>query len=267
MSQLLYTWDTCAIANSRQQWKIDLRGRYGLSAYALILCYTDRMNRALIMAAIVVVLGGGYALYRGLTRLPAVSQILPGIQVATAAEREKTDTYIIDAKYPQFGIPAIDAEIKERIGLSIDAFKKDAQEAGPPPADAFPYEFQSAFESVYVGEDVISAKIVASSYLGGAHPLAIVNALNFNRQSGRSLTLNDALAMVGLTLEDVAAEAKRQLGEKLGADLISPEGADSLPENYSTFFVSGDKVTFVFQPYQVAPYAAGAQEVSFTRVQ
>ena len=43
------------------------------------------------------------------------------------------------------------------------------------------------------------------------------------------------------------------------------EGADTNPENFSSFVISADKVTFIFQQYQVAAYAAGPQEVSFER--
>ncbi len=225
------------------------------------------MNRALIIAAIIVVLGGGYALYKGLTRIPAVSQILPGVQVATATERESTDTYTVEAKYPQFGIAAIDTHIKAVVEGAMTEFKNDTA-AGPPPPDSAvsQYEFQSMFDSAYVGPDVVSAKLVVSTYMGGAHGNAVILGLNYDRETGAELTLDDALAMIGLTLEEVAERARAELSAKLGADLISPDGANPTAENYSTFTVGPDSITFVFQTYQVAPYAAGVQEVSFARV-
>lgn len=225
------------------------------------------MNKALVIAATLVVLGGGYALYKGLTRLPSVSQILPGIQVATATEKEDTDTYTVDAKYPQFGIASIDADIKAAVEGALSEFKNDVA-LGPPPPDSavLQYEFQSMFDSAYVGPDVVSAKLIVSTYMGGAHGNAVVYGLNYDRETGAELMLEDALAMVGLTLEEVAAQAKAELSAKLGSDIISPEGADPTAENYNTFTVSPDKVTFIFQIYQVAPYAAGPQEVSFARI-
>ena len=58
----------------------------------------------------------------------------------------------------------------------------------------------------------------------------------------------------------------QQLKVILGEDIIAPEGADPKPENYNVFLVGKDKVTFIFNNYQVAPYAAGHQEVWFSRV-
>ncbi|MBI2610757.1 DUF3298 domain-containing protein [Candidatus Kaiserbacteria bacterium] len=226
------------------------------------------MNRALIVAAILIVLGGGYALYKGLTRLPAVSQALPGIQVATATEWEEADTYRIDAKYPQFGIASIDTSVKALVEEAAAQFKEDVV-AGPPLPDSAvsQYEFESMFDSAYVGLDVVSAKLVVSTYTGGAHGNAVLYGLNYERETGRPLTLDDALTMIGLTLDEVAERAKAELSATLGADIIAPEGADPTAENYSTFVIGPEEVTFIFQLYQVAPYAAGVQEVSFPRVE
>ncbi|MBI4093959.1 DUF3298 domain-containing protein [Candidatus Kaiserbacteria bacterium] len=226
------------------------------------------MSRALIIASILVLLGGGYALYKKtLTRPPVVAEATKNVQITTATENEEADTYTIDVQYPQFGIPTIDREIKRLVELSISTFKSDVAQGPPPPGSAVTeYEFISRFDSVYVGEDAVSAKLVVSTYMGGAHGMAILNGLNFDRKTGRRLTPEDGFRMIGLTIEEVAAKAKKELQEKLGADIIAPEGADPDAKNYSTFLVSADKVTFVFQAYQVAPYAAGAQEVSFTRV-
>ncbi|KKW45975.1 MAG: hypothetical protein UY98_C0034G0008 [Candidatus Kaiserbacteria bacterium GW2011_GWA2_58_9] len=188
-------------------------------------------------------------------------------EITTATEREIAEMYAIEARYPQFGIPAIDAEIKAVVEEAIAQFKKDAAE-GPPPGSAVPrYEFASAFDFAYVGADIVSVELVVSTYLGGAHGISFVTGLNFEKSSGRELTLDDALALTDLTLAEVAEKAKAELSQKLGSDIIAPEGADAMPENYSTFVVSKDKVTFIFQVYQVAPYAAGPQKISFPRVQ
>ena len=70
--------------------------------------------------------------------------------------------------------------------------------------------------------------------------------------------------MIGMTLEQVSAAATSQLKAKLG-DAMFEEGANTNPENFSSFIISNDKVTFIFQPYQVAAYAAGPQEISVER--
>ena len=64
----------------------------------------------------------------------------------------------------------------------------------------------------------------------------------------------------------VSAESSTSLARQLGDMFMFKEGADTNPENYSSFLVSRDAVTFIFQQYQVAAYAAGPQRVSFPRI-
>ena len=118
---------------------------------------------------------------------------------------------------------------------------------------------------MYAGSDIISVKLLLSQDTGGAHPNTVAVGVNVDPKTGRALTLDDALALTGMSLGQVAAESLAQLKAKLGADMIFPEGADPKPENYGTFLVSASAVTFVFQSYQVAPYSSGMQEVSFPR--
>ena len=228
------------------------------------------MTKALIIAALVVAVAGAYIFIKRGQVLPSgsLATSTPSeIHVTTATLKESADTYTVDAQYPQFGDPAIDAEIKSLVELSVMAFKNDVAAGPPPPRSATKYEFISRYDSPYVGADVVSAKLVTSTYMGGAHGMSVVNGLNFDRKIGRRLTLDDALLMTGLTLSQVSERAKKELQDTLGADIIAPEGANPTSENYSTFIVDEGSVTFVFQVYQVAPYAAGPQEVSFERKQ
>ena len=226
---------------------------------------------------LLLVLGGGYYLLT--TRAPggsgngnATSTPIE-VVVATRTINEETPTLLIDAEYPQFGLPAeasaqagissINAQIETIVRDSVDSFKKDTEAAPPSPVDA-KYEFVSVFDPPYIGNDAISVRLIVSTYTGGAHPMAYLNGLNFERASGRLLTLSDALAMVDLQLSDVAAESLRQMRARHGEGLFA-DGLVATPENYGTFIVDGTKVTFVFQLYQIAAYAAGFQEVSFAR--
>jgi hypothetical protein len=228
------------------------------------------VDRALTVAAILIVLAGGYVVFsrfnKAFTPSDTTTIATEEINITTARVQEETDTYRIDAKYPQFGIPTIDERVEEFVQGAITQFKSDVA-LGPPPPDSVvqQYDFTSLFDTVHVGSDVVSARLVISTYMGGAHPNSFISGLNFERSTGKMLTLNDALSMIGLLLEQVAEKAKEELEVKLGESIIAPEGADATPENYSSFVVGAEDVTFIFQPYQVAPYAAGPQEVSIPR--
>jgi hypothetical protein len=168
--------------------------------------------------------------------------------------------------YPQFGSSPIDTKIHNDILAGVDALKKQAQ-SDQPAAHNFPqYEYDSQFDHAYIGDDVVSVKLATEIYTGGAHGLPEYFGESFDRASGRALTLDDALALTGKTLPQVAAEAKQSLQQQLGSDILDISGADPKPENYRAFYITKTSVVFIFQPYQVAPYAAGAPQVSIARV-
>jgi hypothetical protein len=184
------------------------------------------------------------------------------VRIATVRLQKETERLWIDISYPQFGF-AGDARIRK---LAEEAAAGIEQLAANPPAYSAAAKFSATgyFDSIYTGPDVVSVRMVLSTYTGGAHGSSTISGFNFARPSGRELSLDDALSMLSQTLSQVAATATSELKARLGS-AIFPEGATAARENYSTFLVGADKVTFVFQEYQVAPYAAGPQEVSLWR--
>ncbi len=226
------------------------------------------MGRALsYIVVIVLALAAGYYLA---TRVqPPAPQPLPvatstpqTVQATTARVSDETARYSVDVQFPKFGIPAIDARIGKIVDDAIAELK--ALPANPPDMASPQNELTIRFESPYIGHDIISVKLIISEYTGGAHPNSLFSGLNFERSNGRQLLQDDAFRMIGLNAQQVSIASSAQLKEKLG-DAFFTEGANSNPENFSSFLISADKVTFIFQPYQVAAYAAGPQEISFDR--
>ena len=218
-----------------------------------------------IALGIIVLVGVVYFLFpylhTGQTQSPTGTFTQSNVSIATS--QDESSTYMVDVKYPQFGLSAIDADIKSKVDASVAEFK-----ALPPnPAEsATPQnEFTGTFESVYVGSDFVSAKLILSQYTGGAHPMTIYSGVSYDSETGRQLLPQDAFDLIGMTADQVSAKATAELKAKLG-DAIFEEGVNSNPENFSSFVVSENEVTFIFQPYQVAAYAAGPQQVSFKRV-
>ena len=223
------------------------------------------MNRFFgLILALIVLLGVGYVLapYLRTGQTPTPVPEPSEVSVTTETVQEDSEEHLIDAEYPQFGAATIDADIKSKIETTIRDFK--AIPPSPPEVLTPKNEFSASFEDVYIGPDVISLKLVFSEYTGGAHPISIVSGLNYERATGRQLLQSDAFAMLGLSVEEVSVQATAELRAKLGTSMFE-EGANSNPENFSSFVISEDRITFIFQPYQVASYAAGVQEVSFER--
>jgi len=189
----------------------------------------------------------------------------PGISVTVAHEYADTDAYSVDASYPQFGIPVADTVIKNTVESAVSDFEKLP---GNPHGSSTPQnQFIGLFDSAYVGPDIVSTQLVFSEYTGGAHPNAAIVGLNVDRATGKELSLDDVLSLIGMSLQQVASSSADQLRARLGQDYLFPEGAQPSPENYSTFVVASSTVSFIFQEYQVAPYVDGTQAISFPRKQ
>jgi peptidoglycan-N-acetylglucosamine deacetylase len=180
----------------------------------------------------------------------------------TGVVSETTSTYTIDMKYPQFGISVIDTKIKEGVDAFVTEFKKQAESKLPQEAQ---YELASTFAGVYEDADVVSARLVVSQFTGGAHPGAMMYGLNYAKDTGKEIGLASVLRLIGAELSQVAEIATAELEKKLG-DSFLPEGAKASSDNYWTYTINDKGVTFIFNEYQVAPYAAGPQRVSFARV-
>lgn len=225
------------------------------------------MNRYFAFVLAIVALGiVGFLLfpYLNTSQEPTPPQeIASSASLTTETISEDSATYTIDVKYPQFGFASIDANIKAKIDAAVSELK--AVPPNPPESATPKNEFNGTFEDVYIAGDVISVALVLSQYTGGAHPMTIVSGMNYDPRTGKQLLQEDAFGMIGKTAAEVSVEATAQLKAKLG-DAFFEEGANSNPENFSSFLVSENGVTFIFQQYQVGPYSAGVQEVSFSRV-
>lgn len=211
----------------------------------------------IVIAALALLGLGAYAV---LTYSPGVATV-PAVATSTIAET--TEDYVIDVQYPQFGVPAIDTQIRAIYDGSVAALK--ASPVVMHDMTAATNSFTGRFDKVYIGRDYISAELILSSYTGGAHPSTIFTGVVFDR-TGKRVSLDDVLALTGKTLPEVSTAAREQLGAKLGDGFMFTEGADAKPENFASFVVDEDAVTFIMQQYQVAAYAAGQQYVSVPRV-
>ncbi len=224
-------------------------------------------KKFLIIVAVLLVLvgGGGFAAWKWFPQSAIIPEVLRSYQegdVKTETVQEKTDTYSIKVEYPQFGISAVDEKIKEGIGTLVDEFKKIAESN----TGDMPYELESSFDDPYVDDEIISTRLIVSMYTGGAHPSTTIYGLNYSRKTGKEISLDSVLKLIGATLAQVAEITSVELEKKLGSSFVR-EGAEPKQENYWIFSINEKGVTFIFNEYQVAPYAAGPQGVSFARAE
>jgi hypothetical protein len=196
---------------------------------------------------------------------PSATTAPAKVSITKQTIKEETDRYAINLSYPQTGIAAADTQIKKMVDAEVSDIKKWSNDAkGAPPSAAGKYTLDGGFDTSLAGPDIVSIRQSVATYTGGAHGAHHVIGLNYDK-NGKALTLDDALAMTKLTLSQLSTQVTQELKAKLGRDFLFPEGAAPDRKNFETFLISPDKVTFVFQEYQVAPYVAGMQQVSVPR--
>ena len=116
------------------------------------------------------------------------------------------------------------------------------------------------------GNTVILSLLISKSqyFEGAAHPASYLHALNFNMSSGNRRGL-DYLTYVGsgVSVEEIKGRLENKLREKAQREklYLFPEALPlkNLPEYF--YWDENLHVHFIFQQYEVAPYAMGIIDV------
>lgn len=165
----------------------------------------------------------------------------------------------------------LDLGQNEVVASTIDPFIQSAQQnffqtvGGafiPAPG---PYELDITYEQLQHTDSIISLVFTVYEFTGGAHGMTTTQTYTFDLQNNVVLTLDslfiDTAAALEIISPIVQADISSKLGEMLDAQWLA-DGSGTNPANYQAFALDGDNLVFYFQPYQVAPYAAGTQTVS-----
>ena len=115
-------------------------------------------------------------------------------------------------------------------------------------------------------DDILSYQVGTDCYLGGAHGSYVVLYYNFDKKTGKLLNIRDIVpiekemhvidAMEKQLCEDWDAKDIAELQETTGITMLS----DIFLTN--NFLMKKDSIEFLFNQYEIAPYAAGLIEVT-----
>lgn len=188
-----------------------------------------------------------------------------GVKIADKAIKAKTDAYEIGVHYPQTGVAAIDLPIAAWIEREVATFKQEAAPEQESVAGAWTLDIGYTVERN--DDQALALLFSLSSYTGGAHGSHGFVAYNFLLPDGARVNLAQVLdGRRGLGKLSVLAVAD------LKKQLLTPDGMSDAewiergagPEwgNFETFLLLPHALRLEFPQYQVAPYAAGPQQVS-----
>jgi hypothetical protein len=204
------------------------------------------------------------------------------LDYTTATLEDEKDEYYYEIEYPTF--VGGDVEIREKINQEIydhvqnelSIFLADFEDTDHE-YDPGPWFLGISYYVNRNDDAFVSVVMQASIYTGGAHPNSYYNTFNFNLEEGGELMdITDVFNPVATTINQQTGERQDFLDfisdytmDELMAMDISDEdwimsGAGPDKDNYQNFYLTDYEIVFAFDPYQVAAYAAGPQEIAIS---
>lgn len=203
------------------------------------------------------------------TLTPTAAPLYTQWPVLTASSREsgQSPNYTIETKLPVMQgddprVAKFNAEVMALIMQEVKKFRDGL--AGLP---ATPISMGSSFENAYTivspPGDVLSLNFGFYVYSdGAAHPYSYTLTYTYDLQRGEPIRLEQLFLPSVDYLGLIAAYCQGELARRdIGFDALFMTGADPTPENYRNWNITPDGLLISFDPYQVAAYAAGPQEV------
>lgn len=193
------------------------------------------------------------------------------------AEADSARGWTIAVRVPAIEGPAADqpgwagfeARVDSIVAAEIADFRASLAEWGEPTDPEWISFLEADGSIVWVDPPIVSLVLdVSVYYAGAAHPGHYALTLVWDAERGRALTLAELFRPGTAWLETLAGETVPALEAELG-EMADPgwiaEGAGPDPANYTRWALVEDGLLVLFDPYQVAPYAAGPQGVTVPR--
>ena len=186
--------------------------------------------------------------------------------------------YTISASYPELFVKgqgsklaSINEEISGVAVSQVETFKNDmenintAAEDTPEGWPVFVNELKGDYSILLSsGNRFVSIPFTFYYFTGGAHGNSFTIALNYDLENHSKLLLKDIFKadfdyvsfLSDYCIEDIKSQ-NRQMGFEPDEEWIS-DGASADEKNFENFVLTGDELIIIFDPYEVAPYAAGS---------
>lgn len=189
---------------------------------------------------------------------------------------------VIHIDYPSVGSPAVDANIRAWVtGIAnafeahLDLSRPGLPDAGLPPVhdvmeadsatDERPaFELWGSYSISRPSDAAISITFEIWNYTGANQGNLDILTLNYSLLTGQRLAFMDLFEKPETALALMSDWSRKELAPRLGATTrlaVLEAGTAPLVENFSSLTLTPEGICINFQPYQVAPWAAGVQKV------
>jgi len=195
-------------------------------------------------------------------------------------ESNKKLVYEISAQYPQItggangNFEKFNQTVRGTVLKNVAAFKKEVQPGTgdePRPENSMGSDLNISYKMGLAQDDLVSVSFAISSYYqGAAHPSASSEVVNYDLKNGKVLKLSDVFkpsvkylpVLSSYCIEDLKKQSKQKGSDGMLDDTSIKGGAAPTANNYQSWTITRKGLGIIFDPYQVGPYAAGAQFVT-----
>ena len=213
----------------------------------------NRRKLLIIAAVISAMLVGGCSSKEEIAESKAVENtVVISKELADNFTSETAYITLNSEKYPVADV--MNARVEERITSLKNEMREMAESAEDNPPMEFSY---NAYQNIYETEGIISVVLDNANYSGGVHGYHWVEAFVAYKNSDEIIRLSDLMA------EDYGvAEIKSIIKTEIlsAPEMYFPDSTDYVDEMdiESSFYIDETgKLIIFFNPYEVAPYAAG----------
>ncbi|MCR5526047.1 MAG: DUF3298 and DUF4163 domain-containing protein [Lachnospiraceae bacterium] len=216
------------------------------------------------------------------------------VETETKNVNKKIGNAVLSGKYTQFSLKT---EGYDKLAEALESYSKDR--GAEVEKNLASYEdnmageddsqedyksnifYESTSSAVRADSKVVSILENVYSYAGGAHPSTWYTTYTYDSKTGEELKLGDIVNDKSVLPEILDKELKKAYPEEtfmepenLKEDIetimgyegevseYAEEGAE--PQRGLTFTLGNNGLTFYFSNYEIAPYAAGCQQVTLT---
>lgn len=197
--------------------------------------------------------------------VPTTIDIRP-VEIVSESNAVNDDRYQMNIDKPRTGVESVDSRIDALIQHEQEAFLKSIDGITLP--EGFSYEFQVHYQVVDYSDQIKTFVFEFYQYTGGAHGLPYTITMTVDFEHEEVLDLSQIFAPGTdylITLSDLAiTDLLGRDDGMMGDEQWVREGASAKTENFKRFALSSEGLIIYFDVYQVAPYAAGPQQVTIS---
>ena len=116
-------------------------------------------------------------------------------------------------------------------------------------------------------EGIVTYYINMYNFTGGAHGLEQLLTLNFDKTTGKTITLDDVMVTgYQMRLNELLQKALLEKADCKDINELHDKGYLFSMEMYpsNNFVLGKDGITFIYNPYEIAPYALGRIELTLS---